>query len=570
MSLSESKSPSLSSRGYLKTRLSELTSPATRASSEPLALWAEKRIRLEGKPFSFEGHEYLREIYDDGSPHVVLSKAAQIGGTTWSILRSLHACLSGLNVAYFFPTRTDVLEFSKSRVGPLVADNPFLQKELRDTDTAGLKRIGDAHLYLRGMQSTVGMKSIPVDMVVFDELDEATPDAKALAKERLSHSDYRRIIELSNPSIPGYGIDEGYQESDQRHWTIKCLGCGRWTAPEKAFPTKLGEEVRVIRERQDGSCYLACPSCGGELDPSQGEWVADYPSRPIHGYRISQLFSSKIDPGEILREYRKTYNPERFFTLKIGIPWVDVENKLSTHEVLALCGDSGMLERSEHACTMGVDTGKELHVVVSRRRLNAAKDDERREVVWIGTARSYEELDALMERYSVSRCVIDALPEIHATRAFMERHRGRVWLNFFVESQKGSYRWDEEQQIVQVNRTEALDAAKKAIRDGEVILPRRVRLIEEFAEHLASDAKKLIEDEETGSKTYKYIRTGRNHYSLAFTYDRIAATMDGGWSGFYDDDEEEDDDDYVSPGQRVIRMMRGEGMDWPIRWKRNF
>src|SRR2546427_5946085 len=228
MNQSGNGSPLAFSRGYLKSRVSELASPALRAATEPLALWAERRIRLEGRPFSFEGHEYLREIYDDGSPHVVLSKAAQIGGTTWSILRSLHACLSGLNVAYFFPTRTDVLEFSKSRVGPLVADNPFLQKELRDTDTAGLKRIGDAYLYLRGMQSAVGMKSIPVDMVVFDELDEASPDAKTLAKERLSHSDYRRLIDLSNPSLPGYGIDEAYLESDQRHWTNRCESCGTW------------------------------------------------------------------------------------------------------------------------------------------------------------------------------------------------------------------------------------------------------------------------------------------------------------------------------------------------------
>ena len=98
---------------------------------------------------------------------------------------------------YFFPTRTDVLEFSKSRVGPLLQDNRFLARMLRDTDTAGLKRIGSAYLYLRGMQSTVGMKSVPADMIVFDELDEATPEAKSLARERLAHSDYKRIIELS-------------------------------------------------------------------------------------------------------------------------------------------------------------------------------------------------------------------------------------------------------------------------------------------------------------------------------------------------------------------------------------
>ena len=50
-----------------------------------------------------------------------------------------------LNVGYYFPTKTDVLEFSKSRVSPLLADNPFLARLMRDTDTAGLKRIGDAY-----------------------------------------------------------------------------------------------------------------------------------------------------------------------------------------------------------------------------------------------------------------------------------------------------------------------------------------------------------------------------------------------------------------------------------------
>ena len=169
----------------------EFATPATRAHTDPLARWAAQRIRLEGRPFSFEGHEYLRAIYDDTSPHVVLSKAAQIGGTVWALLRSLYACLNGLNVIYFFPTRTDVIEFSKSRVGPLLAENEFLAKKMTDTDTAGLKRIGEAHLYFRGMQSTVGMKSVPADMIVFDELDEAEPSAKALAKERIAHSDYR-------------------------------------------------------------------------------------------------------------------------------------------------------------------------------------------------------------------------------------------------------------------------------------------------------------------------------------------------------------------------------------------
>ena len=40
-------------------------------------------MRPSGSGCSFGGNEYLRAVYDDGSPQVVRSKAAQIGGTTW-------------------------------------------------------------------------------------------------------------------------------------------------------------------------------------------------------------------------------------------------------------------------------------------------------------------------------------------------------------------------------------------------------------------------------------------------------------------------------------------------------
>jgi uncharacterized C2H2 Zn-finger protein len=506
-------------RGYAHARLNELASPEARATGVPLSQWAIQRIRLDGKPFSFAGHEYLRGLYDDTSPHVVVIKAAQLGVTTWAILRSLHACLSGLTVLYYFPTKTDVLDFSRSRVNPLIETNPFLARAIRETDTAGLKRIGDAYLYLRGMQSTVGMKSVPADMVVFDELDEATPDAKTLARERLSHSDYRRMVELSNPSLPGYGIDEAFQESDQRHWMLKCPSCGKWTAPDRDFPTKLGEEVRIILPGEDGSYFLACPRCQAALDITQGEWVADYPDRTIHGYRISQLISSKVDPGEILREYQRTRHAERFYNLKIGLAWADAQNVLSASAVLALCGAHSIAEKSEAACTMGVDTGRQLHVVISRW------NGESRRVVYLGVLQEFSQLDDLMERFQVSKCVIDALPETHATRAFAGRFRGRVWMNYFNESQKGAYRWDEKEYVVQENRTEALDASRKAIRDGLVVLPRRSPLVEELAAHLAANAKRLHEDPETGSQVYRYIRTGADHFSLAFTYDCIA------WSG---------------------------------------
>jgi hypothetical protein len=502
--------------------MAELATAATRASTEPLADWALKRIRLEGRPFRFEEHEYLRAIYDDTAQHMVLSKAAQIGGTTWAVLRSLHACLCGLNVAYLFPTRTDVLDFSKARIGPFIAENRFLRQAVSDTDTAGLKHVGAGYLYLRGMQSQVGLKSIPVDLLVFDELDEASPDAKALARERLAHSDYKRVIELSNPSLPDYGIDESYKVSDQRHWTLKCPACGKWTALDKEFPAKLGQEVKIIRPREDGTFYRACPKCEAELDLAAGEWVADFPERLIHGYRISQLFSAKVDPGEILREYRTTRFPERFYNLKIGIPWADRERRLDASFVLSLCDKEPMLEKSDEPCSMGIDTGKLLYVVVLQRH------GERQRLVHLTICHDFSELDALMERFKVDRCVIDGLPETHATRTFAARHGNCVFMNFFVEHQRGAAKWDRHARSVVGNRTEALDASRAAIRERQIVLPRQVPIVDEFARHMSADAKVLEEDEDTGIKRYHYIRTGENHFSLAFTYAWLAA-MD--WSG---------------------------------------
>ena len=110
----------------------------------------------------------------------------------------------------------------------------------------------------------------------------------------------------------------------------------------------------------------------------------------------------------------------------------------------------------------------------------------------------------MMDRFRVDRCVIDGLPETHATREFAREHRGEVFMNFFNEHQRGDAKWDTDAQTVLVNRTEALDASRAAIRERKIVLPRRQPIIEEFAKHMAADAKVLDEDEDTGAKRYRY------------------------------------------------------------------
>jgi len=414
-------------------------------------------------------------------------------------------------ILYLFPSKSDVTDFSKGRIDPLIDENPdTIGKWIRDTDAANIKRIWNAFLYLRGMKSRIGLKSVPADLIIFDELDEAPQNAVDMAMERMAHSEYKEVWKLSNPTLPDYGIDKAFQGTDQRYWLLKCQVCGESTCLEDTFPDcllEIGE--RVIR---------ACFRCKSKLNPAIGEWVAKKPSiTDKRGYHYSQLFSQFVDPAQILHIFRTTTNLTDFYNLKIGVGYVEAENRLSIQEVLSLCGNEGIGSEDPGPCFMGVDQGADLHVVIGKKaRQKAGK------LIHLEVYKNWEELDRLMKNFHVSRCVVDALPETRNARAFAERFKGRVFLNYYNEHQKGSYAWNEKELIVSCNRTESLDASHNEIMNGQIILPKECEIVREFAQHLHNVAKKLEEDEETGSKRYVYVKLGPDHFRHAFNYEAMA------------------------------------------------
>ncbi|MCI0410685.1 MAG: hypothetical protein L0191_19355 [Acidobacteria bacterium] len=72
-------------------------------------------------------------------------------------------------------------------------------------------------------------------------------------------------------------------------------------------------------------------------------------------------------------------------------------------------------------------------------------------------------------------------------------------------------------------------AARMETRDTGSMLPRHVGLVELFTHCMADDAKAVDGDEETGIKKYRYIRTGENHFSMAYTYAWMTVTEMKGW-----------------------------------------
>ena len=502
--------------GLFDQLLSSLNYEFDQSDEAPLPFpeWCEKTpIVLDGRAFTFARHEYLIEPYRDNHPHVVEEKAAQMGLTSKAMLKVAYQARYGgyRGILYLFPSRSDVIDFSKSRIDPLIDDNPdTIASWIRNTDAAGIKRIWNSFLYLRGMQSRVGLKSIPADLIVFDELDEAPQNAIDMAMERMAHSEFREVLKLSNPTLPDYGIDAAFQETDQRYWLLKCPGCNAYTCLEETFPDCLIE--------RGGKVIRACQKCSHELSPSIGSWVAKKPSvTDKRGYHYSQLFSHFVDPEDILHQFRTTNNLTDFYNLKIGVAYVEARNRLTVQEVLALCGSEGIADQDQGLCFMGVDQGKDLHVVVGKKHPQRAG-----RIVRLDVYKDWTELDRLMRNFNVSRCVVDALPETRNARAFAKRFPGKVYLNYYQEHQKGSYAWNEKELIVSCNRTESLDASHKEIADQNLVLPKECEVVQEFAQHLHNVAKKLEEDEDTGSKRYIYVKLGADHFRHAFNYEAMA------------------------------------------------
>ena len=491
-------------------------------------VWVDqKRICLDGRPVDFLRHPYQLAPMQEEAPRQCAMKGAQVGWTSISLLRSIHGLLHGYypqGCLYLFPSREDTIDFSKGRFAPLINDNPTISANVQNTDAANIKRIGRSMLYLRGARATKSiegskrtssqLKSVPVDRIVFDEYDEMEPAMVDLALERISHSQVKEEYYLSTPSIPDYGIDALFQMSDQRHWLIKCPACGKWTCLEESFPDCLAED-------EAGRVFRACTSCHAEINPVVGKWVPRNPSlsKDLVGWRISQLNSGFVNPATILKAFRHPPGGrlQEVYNSKLGMAYIEATNRLSIQEILELCGSEGIADRDSGPCSMGVDQGNDLHVVIGRK--GSRKPGK---IVHLGIYKDWNELDRLIKNFNVFRCVIDALPETRNARALAQRFKGKVYLNYYQERQKGQYAWNERELTVSCNRTESLDASHNEIMAGQAELPKECEITRTFATHLHNVAKRLSEDEETGAKRYVYVRLGPDHFRHAFNYECIA------------------------------------------------
>lgn len=525
--------------------------------------WANKRRIMTGDfpgPFSTKYHPWVREMHNSKAPTNYSMKGAQLGVTEVLInLAFFTIDMRHKDVLYVLPTSKNASDFSKARFNAALKESPYLNTIFTDTNSIELKQAGSNTLYIRGSRGDSNLKSVPVSVLLLDEVDDMSQRAINLALERLSGHISKTVWGISTPTIPNYGIHKLYMSSTQEHFVFKCPCCSRLT--KLIWPDCVKIIGVGVNDPQCHASYLRCKECKGKLEQlGKPDWlrrasweVTNKNSNPdIRGFHISQLYSYTISPGELAVAHFKGFGDEaaniEFHNSKLGQPFIGDGAKLTDTDIDDCIANYAMDDdRPEVGCgrliTMGVDQGKFLHIEITEWFFDELtvnlNTGARAKVLWQGkfSEEDWDQLDILMREFQVQHAVVDIDPQVIPAKHFARRNPGYVTLSRFrrgVTAKEISIADEgDDAPIATVDRTTWFSTAL-----GRFRKPRRIQLPHdislEYREHLKAPIRTYVrsgtsEDarKKQGSSDLvaKYISTSPDHYALARVYSEIALPL---------------------------------------------
>lgn len=522
----------------------------TRKSASTPSQWAEAYRRTkDGLPWSFRRYPWTREMHDSKTPFNVGQKGAQMAFTETVLDVGFHANdVRGVDVLYVLPNQApDASDFSKARFDSAVEASPRLKAIYSDVCNVGHKRAGTANFYIRGSQSRAGLKSVPVGVLILDELDEMNEKNVPLALERLSGQVEKLVWAISTPTLQGHGINKLFAESSQDHFFFPCPRCSRQI--ELLFPDCLevvGDDPENPRVHE--SVYR-CPSCRGDIPHAgkvdflkTGTWQATIQDREKRGWWIPQQYSTTITPGELaiswLKSRQSPADEQEFWNSKQGLPHEVEGARISDAQIEAALGphlNSETIRDPNKVVTMGIDVGKVCHWevcewTVGRWVANDVNVNSTPRVLACGRTQglSFDQLDALMCDWQVNMCVIDAQPERRAAFRFASRFNGYVKMCFYGRGGQGKFiqehKGDEGEPLITVDRTSWLDQALGRFKGNQIVLPRDCP--NEYREHLKAIVRVFAKDA-NGNPVGSYVtpENKADHHAHARCYSEIALQL---------------------------------------------
>jgi Phage terminase large subunit (GpA) len=454
----------------------------------------------QGEPLDFKDHAYLWDIYEDFSPRQAILKAAQIGISTCINIKALWLAKNrGMDIIYSLPSASDIKDFVSGKTNRLIANNAILAKWTEDKDSIEQKGVGSNVLYFRGTWTERAAIAIPADLYISDETDRSKQEIVGQYRTRLQHSKFAWEWYLSNPSAAGHGVDAYWQESDQKHWFIKCK-CG--------YEWYLTMENIMWRE---GRPYFGCLKCHEELDRHHGRWIAKNKGKEISGYWIPLLIAPRISAEYILQK-KKEYTEEQFTNFVLGLPYVGRGNKLTRPMFLQNLTDA--VNPRDTREIIGVDTGAGINYVLGNKH----------GLFYFERCDDYGPIEARLQQNKNSIAIIDQGGDIIGPRKLREKYPNRVFLCFFGKDRKNDelIRWNDEDGTVIADRNKMIQLCVDEMADKRTpIFGTEADWYNYMAEWLGMY--RTVEESDIGPPVYEWHKpaTGRCDYPFAQVYWRI-------------------------------------------------
>lgn len=506
---------------------------------------------LDGKSWEISTRMWMPEIYQVVNPYEIenspvgiarrmsVIKPTQVGLSTMAMVRMLHfACNWPVRIMYTLPRQMDTIDFTSTRLDPMIQASQYLKSKLGLPDSTHAKRIGDSFIYIAEM--SVETRSIPIDMLLVDEIDLSDQSNVSTAVNRLDASRWKLNYFFSTPTIPGYGIHGIYQNSDMREWLVTCPSCSH----EQELDWD--KNLAVLGPRNNPTrVFYKCASCGNELTSERiqaGRWVSQRPelSSTHIGFHITQmmthsatdLYARFIDPQTKLIE---------FYRKSLGMPYEMGGGSLTRDDILATCFDENYEPEpawdGRSTYYLGADQGNEIQVLVAKMEPGS----RRKKIVHIELIpmeSGFDRLAQLIQIFHVRKAVIDGNPNRHSAKSLTTTFPGRAIVADYSE-QRETWKSRKDGEVtyvngVAINRTTGFDAMIKSVKDGEWALPGRPPSLEPDVELFIDHATAIKRDLETrrtasGETQVAVFRKLRaDHLAHSLLYLGIAIELDRG------------------------------------------
>lgn len=338
--------------------------------------WVQDYLNLDGKPFSLEHFPFMRDIYDQDSPSLLLKTCRQVGkSTTLANLLIMNSCLRMYWKQLFIaPTQEQTQRFSQSRYSRVLALSPRLKGRWTaqdETSRVFYKSFKNGSECVLSYASTNAdrVRGVTAQEVFYDEIQDIDYDAVIpVISEVQSSFDVAYERFCGTPKTMENTIERLWQESTQTEWAVSCGGCGKFSL--------------LLDERCIGKNGPICRACGKYLDVRRGIWVdgqtfdEDHRGKRVKGFHVSQPMiplnvpasmpndekSQTIALGRWRRILMKleTYPLAKFKNEVMGVSDSLGARLITEEELLAYCTDRAITEapmsnKTYEAVVAGVD-----------------------------------------------------------------------------------------------------------------------------------------------------------------------------------------------------------------------